>query len=143
MANEEKEPKNEQIINTEAAKAKVEEVAGNVKEGANNLFSKIKENKSLSIVCCAVCAVVAVVILALLFGCVFGGPKKVVKTYAKVNYIKPNAKKVCKMMHKNILESVYDDVDECIEKAKKLLKKQKTMKMKLSINLTRLLIVKN
>ena len=96
----------------------------NVKEGANNLFSKIKENKTLSIVCCAVCAIVVIALLSLIFGSIFGGSKNVVKSYVKVNYIKPNAKKACKMMHKNIVESVYDDLDECIEKGEEALEEQ-------------------
>ena len=115
MADKVEEPKNEQIINTEAAKAKVEEVAGNVKEGATNFIEKVKKDKTLMAVCCAVCAVVVILLFVILANCVFGGPKKAVKSYTNA-YVKMNAKKYCKNMHKNIVESVYDDVDECVDK---------------------------
>ena len=114
MANEEKEPKKEQIINTEAAKAKVEEVAGNVKEGANNFVEKVKGDKALLAVVCAVAAVVVIVLFVILANTVFNGSKRAVKTYANA-YVKMNAKKYCKSMHKNIIEAVYDDVDECVD----------------------------
>lgn len=113
MANNE-EQKNEQIINTEAAKAKAAEVAGNVKEGATNFIEKVKGDKKLLAVCCAVCAVVVILVFVVLVNLISGGSKGAVKTYANA-YIKMNAKKYCKSMHKNIIETVYDDVDECVD----------------------------
>ncbi len=118
MADKVEEPKNEQIINTEAAKAKAAEVAGNVKEGATNFIEKVKTDKTLMAVCCGVAAVLVIVVFVILANCVFGGPKRAVKSYTKAYYIKMDAKKSCKAMHKNIVESVYDDVDECVDKMK-------------------------
>ena len=106
------EPKNEQIINTEAAKAKVEEVANNVKEGANNFVEKVKGDKNLLIACC-VCAFVVLVILC---SCIFcDGSKGAAKDMSKA-LVKLNAKKFCKTINKDIVNEVYDGVDECIDK---------------------------
>ncbi len=107
----EEEPKNEQIINTEAAKAKAQEVADNVKEGATKAVEKVKNDKILLGVCCGVAVVVLVLLFSLVCG---GGAKKAVKNYAKA-IIKMDEKKYCKSIHKNMLEEQYDDIDECYE----------------------------
>lgn len=107
----EEEPKNEQIINTEAAKAKAQEVAENVKEGATKAVEKVKNDKILLGVCCGVAVVVLVLLFSLVCG---GGAKKAVKNYAKA-VIKMDEKKYCKSIHKNMLEEQYDDLDECYE----------------------------
>jgi hypothetical protein len=119
----EEEKKDEQIINTEAAKAKVEEVANNVKEGANNMVEKVKGDKKLLAVCCACCVVVVVLLLALILGCC-NGPKKAVKSYAK-GIVKMDEKKVCKSMHKNMIEEDYDDIDDCYDNFEELFDKMK------------------
>ena len=123
MADKVEEPKNEQIINTEAAKAKAAEVAGNVKEGASNLVDKVKNDKTLMAVCCGA-AVLVVIVLFILFANIVGGPKSAVKSYSKA-YIKMNAKKYCKSMHKNIIETAYDDIDECVDNMKETFENQK------------------
>jgi len=105
------EPKNEQIINTEAAKAKVEEVANNVKEGANNFVEKVKGDKYLLIACC-VCAFVVFVILCSIIFC--DGSKGAAKDMSKA-IVKLNAKKYCKAINKDIILEKYDDMDECID----------------------------
>ena len=107
----EEEPKNEQIINTEAAKAKAQEVADNVKEGATKAVEKVKNDKVLLGVCCAVAVVILVLLCSL---CLGGGAKKAVKNYSKA-IIKMDEKKYCKSLHKNIVEERYDDIDECYE----------------------------
>ena len=111
---ENQETKNEQIINTEAAKAKVNEVAGNVKEGASNFVEKVKGDKALLAVCCAAAVVVVVVLFIILSNTVFNGSKNVVKQYAG-GMVKMNAKKVCKAYPKELIEFAFDDIDECVD----------------------------
>jgi len=108
----EEEKKDEQIINTEAAKAKVEEVANNVKEGATNFVEKVKNDKALMGICIAACAVVVIVLFVILSNTVFNGSKNAVKRYSKA-FVKMNEKGICKSIHKNMLEEQYEDIDEC------------------------------
>lgn len=107
----EEEPKNEQIINTEAAKAKAGEVAENVKAGANKAIEAVKNDKMLLGICCGVVVFILVVFLVVFAN---GASKRAVKSYAKA-FIKYDEKKVCKSLHKNMIEEQYDDIDDCYE----------------------------
>lgn len=109
-----KEETKEPIINTEAAKAKAEEVAKEAKEGASNLIEKIKTDKALTIICCVVLIVLVILILSGLGSLLSGTGKGTVKQYAKsmVNY---DSKKFCKSFSEVVLEEEYDGLDECIE----------------------------
>ncbi len=109
---EEEKKASEQIINTEAAKAKVGEVADATKKGVNSLVEKVKGNKALLAVCCAVCAVVVILLFVLLLGA-FNGPSKPVKQFSS-GMVKLNAKKVCKSFAKDMFEDE-DELEECID----------------------------
>ena len=112
MKKEEEKKASEQIINTEAAKAKVEEVADATKKGVNSFVDKVKSNKALLAVCCAVCALVVICLFVLLLGA-FNGASKPVKSFSS-GMIKQDAKKVCKSFAKDMFEDE-DELDECIE----------------------------
>ena len=112
------EVKKDQVINTEALKAKTAEVAGNVKEGTKNFVEKVKGDKTLMIICCAVAAVVVVLFLGLIIGGT-GGSKGVAKKYARA-YVKMDEKKICKMLHKKVLEERFDgELSDCYDSLEK------------------------
>ena len=109
---EEEKKASEQIINTEAAKAKVNEVADATKKGVNSFVEKVKSNKALLAACCAVCALVVICLFVLLLGA-FNGASKPVKSFSS-GMVKQNAKKVCKSFAKDMFEDE-DELDECID----------------------------
>ena len=112
MKKEEEKKASEQIINTEAAKAKVGEVADATKKGVNSFVDKVKSNKALLAVCCAVCALVVICLFVLLLGA-FNGASKPVKNFS-TGMVKQNAKRVCKSFAKDMFEDE-DELEECID----------------------------
>ena len=109
---EEENKASEQIINTEAAKAKAGEVVDATKKGVNSFVDKVKNDKALLAICCACCAVVVIVLFVLLLGA-FNGASKPVKGFSS-GMIKQDAKKVCKSFAKDMFEDE-DELDECVE----------------------------
>ena len=109
---EEENKASEQIINTEAARAKVEEVADATKKGVNSFVDKVKNDKALLAICCAVCAVVVIVLVVLLVGA-FNGSSKPVKQFSS-GMVKLDSKKVCKSFAKDMFEDE-DELDECVD----------------------------
>ena len=109
---EEENKASEQIINTEAAKAKAGEVVDATKKGVNSFVDKVKNDKALLAICCACCAVVVIVLFVLLLGA-FNGASKPVKGFSS-GMIKQDAKKVCKSFAKDMFEDE-DELDECID----------------------------
>lgn len=109
---EEEKKASEQIINTDAAKAKVEEVADATKKGVNSFVDKVKNDKALLAICCAVCLVVVIVLFVLILGA-FNGSSKPVKSFS-TGIVKQDGKKLCKSFPKEFLEDLDDD-EECEE----------------------------
>lgn len=109
------EPKNEQIINTEAVKAKAAELGENVKEGANKVATKLKENKNIVTIVAGVAACFVALLILILIVNSFTGPKHQAKVFSK-SLVKLNEKKYCKSFNKDIIEDRFDDIDDCIDK---------------------------
>lgn len=105
---------NQPIINTNAVKEKANNLLGKAKEGINYYKGNIKNDRNLQIG-----TGVVVLVLVLLFALVFINPAKaVVKKYAKamVNY---DAKAIVEITHEgqiDVIEKVYDDYEEMLEK---------------------------
>lgn len=104
------------IVNTDAAKAKANELAGKAKEGIGSFTEKLKTDKKVLGITIGV-----VVALVLLIGCAYftGGSKGVAKNYANA-YVKSNTKKIMKYMHEGLVEYYDDlgiDLEETLEDA--------------------------
>jgi hypothetical protein len=104
---------NQQIVNTEAVKAKAnqvvdksKEVAGKAKTFATDYVGKVKTDKKYMVIT----AVVAVIILVLLFGKLFMPGSGVVRSYWN-GMKKADAEKMVKLYHEDTYEDE-DDVEE-------------------------------
>ena len=100
---------NQQIVNTEAAKAKANELVGKAKEGVEYYKKNIKTDKKLWIGT----AVVALVVVLLLVSLMGGSGKSVVKKYAKA-MMNGDTETMLKIRHEdylNKLEDYYDDAE--------------------------------
>lgn len=109
-------PASQSIINTDAAKAKANEVAGKAKSGVNAFTEKMKTDKKFQslVIGIAIIVVVAIVVLVAYLG---GGSKGAVKGFAKA-YADMDAKKVVKYMNKDYLEASEDngyDIEESLD----------------------------
>lgn len=100
---------NAQIVNTEAAKAKVNEVAGQAKVKGKEFIEKIKTDKNTQMTCCGV--VVGIIVLFVLFTMLFPSSNSVLKGYMK-GYKNFNAKQVGKYVHPKVNEYYEDKLDE-------------------------------
>ena len=111
---------NQPMVNTDAIKAKANNLMGKAKDGLNYYKANIKTDKKLM-----GGTVIAVVIVLLLFLLLFVNPSKnVVKKYAKamVNY---DAKAIVDITHDDMVDSMekllkysdYDDYEEMLEAA--------------------------
>ncbi len=99
------------IINTDAAKAKANELAAKAKTGFSSYTEKLKTDKKVLIIS-------IIVVLAILF-CLgtymqTGGSKGVVKTYASA-MVKYDAKKMTKIFHEDYIDYMEDLTDEDFE----------------------------
>lgn len=104
------------LVNTEAVKAKTNELMGKAKNGVAYYKANIKTDKKLWIGT-AVAAVVVIFLFMALFG---GGAKGVAKKYAKalVNY---DADAMLSIYHKDWIEEVYDDEEEALDSFKEMM----------------------
>lgn len=103
---------NQQIINTEAAKAKANMVATKAKAGIGNFTEKFKTDKKFQ-TNVIIGVVVAIIVILLLAIYLMGGSKGAVKGYAKA-YIKMDAKKVVEYYNEDYL-AYYDDLNFEVE----------------------------
>lgn len=111
---------NQQIVNTEAAKAKANELVGKAKEGVEYYKKNIKTDKKLWIGT----AVVALVVVLLLVSLMGGSGKGAAKKYANA-MVKGDAKALMSVLHEDFVESFddileygdYDDLEEMWEEA--------------------------
>ncbi|MDE5889048.1 MAG: hypothetical protein K2H20_03415, partial [Bacilli bacterium] len=107
-------PATQPVVNTEAAKAKASELADKAKQGFGNYTEKLKTDKKV------LGATIAVIVVAVLLICgvyLNGGSKGVVKSFAQA-YVKSDAKKITKLMHKDYLDTYEDmgfDLEETLE----------------------------
>lgn len=107
---------NQSIINTEAAKAKANEVAGKAKAGFSSFTEKMKTDKKFQSLVIGV-AIIVVVVAVVLIAYLTGGSKGAIKGFAKA-YVDMDAKKVVKYMHEDFLEASEDngyDIEESLD----------------------------
>lgn len=109
---------NQPIVNTDAAKAKANEVASKAKEGFGSFSNKLKTDKKFLTM---VVAIVGAVLLLVLGGAFYfnGGSKGAVKGFAKA-FVKADAKKVVKYMNEDYLEASEDagfDIEDSLDEA--------------------------
>ena len=105
---------NQPMVNTDAVKAranqvagKANEVAGKAKNWATDYVQKVKTDKK----CMVITAVVVVVVLLLLFGKMLMPGYGVVNSY--MNGMKKfNAEKIVKLYHEDMYEDEDDEIDE-------------------------------
>ncbi len=115
---EETAPAAQPVVNTEAVKAranqvagKANEVAGKAKGWATDYVQKVKTDKKYMVIT----AVVVVVVLLLLFGKMLMPGYGVVNSY--MNGMKKfNAEKIVKLYHKDMYEDEDDEIDELEER---------------------------
>ncbi|HIS17697.1 MAG TPA: hypothetical protein IAC02_03700 [Candidatus Coprovivens excrementavium] len=103
---------NQQIISTEAAKAKANEMAAKAKAGVGNFTEKFKSDKKFKTNVIGI-GIVVIVVIVLLVVYLTGGSKGAVKGFAKA-YVKMDAKEVVKYMHEDYL-AYYEDLDIDLE----------------------------
>lgn len=103
---------NQQIINTEAAKAKANEMAAKAKAGVGNFTEKFKSDKKFKTNVIGI-GIVVIVVIVLLVVYLTGGSKGAVKGFAKA-YVNMDAKEVVKYMHEDYL-AYYEDLDIDLE----------------------------
>lgn len=106
---------NQQIINTEAAKAKASEVASKAKAGVGNFTAKFKSDKKFQTTVIGV-AIIAVLVIIVLIAYLTGGSKGAVKGFAKA-YVEMDAKKVVEYFNEDYLDyySDYMDVEDNLD----------------------------
>lgn len=102
---------NQPMVNTEAVKAKANQVAGKAKGFANDYVQKVKTDKKYMIVT----AVVVVLVLVLLFGKMLMPGSGVVRSYMS-GMKKFNAEKIVKLYHEDMYEDEDDEIDELEER---------------------------
>lgn len=107
----ETQPNTAPIINTDAAKAKANELASKAKVGFGNYKEKLKTDKKVLGISIAIAVVL---LLAICNVWLNGGSKGVVKSYAKA-MVKYDAKKLSKLYHKEYIEYMEDLFDDDIE----------------------------
>lgn len=108
----------QQIVNTEAAKAKANELVGKAKDGVEYYKKNIKTDKKLWIGT----AVVALVVILLLVSLMGGSGKGAAKKYANA-MVKGDAEAMMSVFHEDYVEAMedyleytdYDDVEEMLE----------------------------
>ena len=103
---------NQQIINTEAAKAKANEMAAKAKAGVGNFTEKFKSDKKFKTNVIGI-GIAVIVVIVLLVVYLTGGSKGAVKGFAKA-YVNMDAKEVVKYMHEDYL-AYYEDLDIDLE----------------------------
>lgn len=107
-------PANQPVVNTDAAKAKATEIANVAKKGLGDFSEKLKTDKKVLGISIAVVVVVLLLVCGLYLN---GGSKGVVKSFAHA-YVKSDAKKIVKLMHKDYLDAYEDlglDIEETLE----------------------------
>lgn len=97
---------NTPIVNTEAAKAKANEIAGQAKEKGTAFVQKLKTDKKTQFICGGV--IVAIIVLIVLFNVVFPSSTSVLKGYMKA-YQKLDAKKVIKYYNPEYIKYIEDE----------------------------------
>lgn len=110
VKNEQKNKASQPIVNTEAAKAKVNDLVAKAKGGLDYYKNNIKTDKKLW-AGTGVAALVLIIILLLIFT---SPAKGVVKKYAQAmkNY---DAEKMATLFHKDMIEERWDDSDELVD----------------------------
>lgn len=100
------------IINTDAAKAKANEVASKAKDGVGSFTEKFKSDKKFKTNVIGG-AIVVLLVIVLLVVYLVGGSKGAIKGFAKA-YVDMDAKKIVKYFHEDYL-AYFDDLGYDIE----------------------------